>query len=142
MYSEGEERYLKDLDWVSIVKSLRELKALTRIMLNQQQRQILEFERESVIPSNKLLQHDEAELIQNKVPFEYSGESKQDDYKDTINKLVEEYSQKSFTNIDIRIINEIASEGERSNLLLSKPSINTKRDTQQDARIRPKPYFK
>ena len=27
MYSEGEDRYLKDLDWVSIVKSIRELKA-------------------------------------------------------------------------------------------------------------------
>ena len=71
MYSEGEDRYLKDLDWVSIVKSIRELKALIRVILNQQQRQILEFERESVLPSNKLLEHQEREFIQNKVPFEY-----------------------------------------------------------------------
>ena len=71
MYSEGEDKYLKDLDWVSIVKSIRELKALIRIILNQQQRQILEFERESVLPSNKLLEQQEREFIQNKVPFEY-----------------------------------------------------------------------
>ena len=64
MYSEGEDRYLKDLDCVNIVKLIRELKALTRVILSQQQRQLLAFERESVLPSNKVLETQEHEFIQ------------------------------------------------------------------------------
>ena len=66
MYSEGEDRYLKDLDCVNIVKLIRELKALTRVILSQQQRQLLAFERESVLPSNKVLETQEHEFIQKK----------------------------------------------------------------------------
>ena len=65
MYKEGEDRYLKDLDCVNIVKSIRELKALTRVILDQQQRHILSFERESVLPSNKYWEELDANLIQN-----------------------------------------------------------------------------
>ena len=142
MYSEGEDRYLKDLDWVNIVKSLRELRALIRIILNQQQRQILEFERESVLPSNKLLEYEESEFIQNKVPFEYSGSLKQDDYHDMIGKFIDDFSQQSFTNIDVRIINEIVSEGDNSNVEQNKHESLVIRDTQHDARIRPKQRLK
>ena len=48
MYSEGEHKYLQDLDCVNIVKSIRQLKALMRIMLTQQQQQLIAFEREKV----------------------------------------------------------------------------------------------
>ena len=48
MYSEGEHRYLKDLDWVNIVKSIRELKALSRVILNKYQQEILSFEKKIV----------------------------------------------------------------------------------------------
>ena len=138
MFSEGEDRYLKDLDWVNIVKSLRELRALVRIILNQQQRQILEFERESVIPSNKLIKNEESEFIQNKVPFEYSGLLKQDNYHDMIGKFVDDYSQQSLTKIDVKIINEILREGDNSSIEQKKPESLGKRDTQHDSRIRPK----
>ena len=70
MYSEGEDRYLKDLDCVNIVKSIRELKALTRVILSQQQRQLLTFERENVLPSSTTLEKEEAEFIQNKIPLQ------------------------------------------------------------------------
>ena len=70
MYSEGESRYLKDLDCVNIVKSIRELKALTRVILSHQQRQLLAFERENVLPSSKTLEKQEAEFIQNKIPLQ------------------------------------------------------------------------
>ena len=70
MYIEGEDKYLKDLDCVSIVKSIRELKAMARILLNEQQRQLLTFERESILPSSKLTELQESKFIQNKVPFE------------------------------------------------------------------------
>ena len=71
MYSEGEDRYLKDLDWVSIVKSIRELKALSRIILNHQQVQLLAFERDSVLPSSKEHELWERNSLQNQVVFEH-----------------------------------------------------------------------
>ena len=69
MYSEGEDRYLKDLDWVNIVKTIRELKALSRIILNQQQVQLLAFERDSILPSSKTLKMLEENSLQNHVTY-------------------------------------------------------------------------
>ena len=59
MYIDGENTYLNDLDWVNIVKSLRELRALSRVILNQNQLQILAFESKSVLPSNNVLKKQE-----------------------------------------------------------------------------------
>ena len=69
MYSEGEDRYLKDLDWVNIVKTIRELKALSRVILNQQQVQLLAFERNSMLPSSKTLKKLEENSLQNHVTY-------------------------------------------------------------------------
>ena len=114
MYKEGEDRFLKDLDCVNIVKSIRELKALTRIILNQQQRQILAFERESVLPSSKYLQELEVNQIQNKVPFEYGSEERHQLYYEELESLVENYSNKVFSNIDHSIIEELVDETKQS----------------------------
>ena len=110
MYYEGEKRYLKDLDWVNIVKSIRELKALTRILLNQHQRQILAFERESVLPTSKFLEEQEANQIQNKVTYEYSGEEKTKEYFEEVIKFVNNFSSKSLTKLDFSIIDELSDE--------------------------------
>ena len=110
MYSEGEVRYLKDLDWVNIVKSIRELKALTRILLNQNQREILAFERESVLPSSKVLDKQEEEFLQNHVPFEYANMMKQEEYLERVNLLVDTFEHKRLSNLDTKIIEEISNE--------------------------------
>ena len=110
MYKEGEERYLKDLDCVNIVKSIRELKALTRIILDQQQRQILAFERESVLPSSKYLEEQDANQIQSKVPFEFDSQDKHLQYSEELEKIIEHFSNKHLSNIDNNIINELADE--------------------------------
>ena len=110
MYKEGEDRYLKDLDCVNIVKSIRELKALTRVILNQQQRQILAFERESVLPSSKYLDELNANQIQNKVPFEYGSQEKHEQYSEELQKIIEHFSSIQLSNIDNNIINELADE--------------------------------
>ena len=107
MYKEGEDRYLKDLDWVNMVKSIRELKALTRIILSQQQRQILAFERESVLLSSKYLEELDVNQIQNKVPFEYGSREKHEQYSDELQKIIEHFSSRPLTNIDNNIINDV-----------------------------------
>ena len=114
MYKEGEDRYLKDLDCVSIVKSIRELKALTRIILNQQQRQILAFERESVIPSSRYLEEQDANQIQNKVPFEYDNQEKHLQYSEELDKIIQHFSNRQLTDIDNNIIDELADEQPQS----------------------------
>ena len=107
MYAEGEDRYLKDLDWVNMVKSIRELRALTRIILDQQQRQLLAFERESVLPSNKVFEIEETDFIQNKVPLEYEGSAEKDNYINNVNLYLNELTKRDLTNMDIKIMEEI-----------------------------------
>ena len=108
MYKEGEDKYLKDLDCVNIVKSIRELKTLTRVILSQQQRQILAFERESVLPSSKYLEELDANQIQNKVPFEYECEDKHQMYSEELEKFIEHFSNKQLSDIDYNIIKELS----------------------------------
>ena len=110
MYQEGEEKYLKDLDCVNIVKSIRELKALTRIILNQHQREILAFEHESVIPSSKYLKEQNTNEIQNKVPFEYDNQEKHQKYSEELDKFINQYSNRQLSKIDKNIINDIVFE--------------------------------
>ena len=110
MYQEGEEKYLKDLDCVNIVKSIRELKALTRILLNQQQREILAFERESVLPSSEYLKEQNMNEIQNKVPFEYDSQEKHQKYSEELDKFIDQFSNRQLSKIDKNIINDIVFE--------------------------------
>ena len=110
MYFEGEDKYLQDLDCVNIVKAIRELKALSRVMLSQQQRQLLAFERESVLPSSNLVKQLEAEFVQNKVPFEYAESKNKAEYLDKVDKYLDEFKGQALTNMDIKIIDEIVNE--------------------------------
>ena len=108
MYSEGEERYLKDLDCVTIVKAIRELRAMSRVILTQQQRQLLAFERESVLPTSKELEGLESEYIHNKVPFETMNNMVRAEYLVNVDKFIHELECKELTNIDAKIIDEIS----------------------------------
>ena len=109
MYSEGEDKYLKDLDWVNIVKSIRELKALTKIILNQYQRQILSFESESVLPNNRQLSIEEQSLLHNRVPLENSNIHIHESYIDEVEKFMNAFSSKPLSNLDIKLIESSAN---------------------------------
>ena len=112
MYAQGEEKYLKDLDCVSIVKSIRELKALARVILSQQQRQLLAFERDSVLPSNKTLEEQEAKFIHSKVPFQDESAIEWAEYAESVDKCVAGFYNKPLSDVDIQIINEVVNEND------------------------------
>ena len=116
MYLEGKDRYLKDLDWVSIVKSIRELKAMARVLLNVHQRQILSFERDSMLPSSKLMEEKELKSFINKVPFENEKVILQNDYMTEIDKFIKDYSTNQMSYLDNNIIKELSD--------LKEPEIN------------------
>ena len=110
MYSEGENRYLKDLDCVNIVKTIRELKALSRIILNKYQVQLLAFERDSVLPSNKENELRELNCLHNQLVFENDRSIKNDEYSDKVGKFIEEFTTTSLSELDTKIIDEITCE--------------------------------
>ena len=117
MYLEGKDRFLKDLDWVSIVKSIRELKALMRVLLNDHQRQMLVFEKDSMLPTNKLLELKYHETFEYRVPFESESKLDEDAYIQEVNRFVSEYSSNKTNNIDVtKILTELKLPEENSKM--------------------------
>ena len=78
--------------------------------MDQQQRQILAFERESVLPSSKYLEDQNLNQIQNKVPFEYDSKEEHQKYSEELENFIEYFSSKKLANIDNSMINELADE--------------------------------
>ena len=103
-YSEGEDRYLKNLDCVNIVKTIREFKALSRIILNKYQVQLLAFEWDSVLPSNKENELRELNCLDNQLVFENDRSIKNDEYSDKVGKFIEEFTTTSLSELDTKII--------------------------------------
>ena len=110
MYAQGEHKYLRDLDCVSIVKSIRELKALTRVILSQHQRQLLAFERDSVLPSSKTFEETEAQFVQNKVAMQYEDTVGSVEYAESVDKYIAGFLDKPLSDMDRQIINELIYE--------------------------------
>ena len=81
---------------------------MSRVILTQQQRQLLAFERESVLPTSKELEGLEAESIHNKVPFETMNNLERSKYLVHIDKFMHELECTELTNTDANIINEIS----------------------------------
>ena len=78
--------------------------------MDQQQRQVLAFERESVLPSSKYLEEQYLNHIQNKIPFEYSSQEEHQKYSEELEKFIEYFSVKKLSNIDNNMINELADD--------------------------------
>ena len=142
MYSEGEDKYLKDIDCINIVKSIRELKAITRILLNQHQRQLLAFERNNVLLSNEATDKHEADYIQNKVPFEHVKPEDKSAYWKQVTKFVEEYAEKDLSTLDAKIIEEIIHEGRSFENIQSYLACYPLVSVQNQASITPKPVMR
>ena len=53
-----------------------------------------------------------------------------------VNKFIDEFSQNTLTNIDLKIIDEIANEGYNSKLDIVHSSKQKEKDLQNDAKIR------
>jgi len=66
-YQNAEERLTDELDWVSIIKSIRELKVFATLILDQQQRQLLAFSKYNVVTDEPNAKRD-SEFLENWVP--------------------------------------------------------------------------
>ena len=115
MYTQDEHKYLQYLNCVNIVKSIRELKALARVVLSQHQRQLLAFERESVLSSSRSTDRSTKELTHGSVPFEHANPKEQTEYSEKVDRLVGSFADRELSGLDVNIIDEICYE--KSNLI-------------------------
>jgi len=74
-HQNAEERFHDELDCVQIIKSIRELKVLTKIILSQHQRQLLSFHKNNVISYRNFEKEEEAQL-EHWMPFEDTAKPK------------------------------------------------------------------
>jgi len=60
-YKVGRSKLVNELDWVTIIKSIRRLKMLTQILLNKRQKFFLKFQRNDIIDSSSTGSSDEGQ---------------------------------------------------------------------------------
>jgi len=102
-YKVGQIKFVDELDWVTIIKSIRKIKMLTQILLNKRQKFLLKFQRNEVIDSSSTGSSDEGQI--NIIDLMKSKNKKQQDMiNDKINRNISSYKQKELKDTDIRII--------------------------------------
>ena len=102
-YNVGQIKFVDELDWVTIIKSIRRIKMLTQILLNKRQKFLLKFQRNEVIDSSSTGSSDEGQI--NIIDLMKSKNKKhQDMINDKINRNISSYKQKELKDTDIRII--------------------------------------
>lgn len=52
LYRKGERKLMEELDVISLLRSMRQIKLLTQVMLNQKQQLLLRFQRRNIIESS------------------------------------------------------------------------------------------
>jgi len=92
-YQNAEERLSDELDWVSIIKSIRELKVFATLILDQQQRQLLAFSKYNIVTDEPNTKRD-SEFLENWVPT-YNSAKKNSKITSLSFKLVG-YNQRLF----------------------------------------------
>lgn len=100
----AKERLSDELDCVQIIKSIRELKVLTKLILDQHQRQLLGFSKYNVITDQPSLKEDKTH-IENWVPDKKSG-LKGFSYKLKIKVFTDHWKNSDISPIAMKLFNE------------------------------------
>jgi len=108
-HNNAEERLNQELDWIEIIKSIRELKVLTKLILSQHQIQLLAFKKDNVI-TNQPLEKKEQEWLEHWLPFDNTANLKSFIYKTRVSNVIKKIDEDNITDIDKRLIEEITGE--------------------------------
>ncbi|CAI2387341.1 unnamed protein product [Moneuplotes crassus] len=121
-YNIGEEKLLEELDCVTIIKAVRQLKLLTAVLLTKKQKFLMKFQRNNVIDSSSSGTSDEGRV--NIVDLmESKNEKHAEIVNKKINKVINSFTNQDMNEIDSRIISGIVkkrfsdSEGDEINLI-------------------------
>ena len=108
-HNNAEKKLHEELDWIEIIKSIRELKVLTKLILSQHQRQLLAFQKNNVI-TNQPPEKKEEEYLEHWMPFENTAKFRNFIYRTRVNNVIEHMDKSSITAIDKKLIEEITGE--------------------------------
>ena len=116
-YKVGEEKLLEELDCVTMIKAIRQLRILTQVLLTKKQKFLIKFQRNNVIDSSSSGTSDEGQNNIVGIPpmpnplcnqFIDLMKSKNEIHKSIIDskikKVVEGYKKKTLKDVDTRII--------------------------------------
>ncbi|CAI2387803.1 unnamed protein product [Moneuplotes crassus] len=106
-YEIGQEKLLEELDCVTIIKSVRQLKLLTLVLLTKSQKFMMKFQRNNVIDSSSSGTSDEGQMniISLMEKSQNIQHSKLVDKK--INKAITRFKNKKLQEVDQRIVSGI-----------------------------------
>ena len=99
----GQEKLQEELDWVTIIKSIRRLKILTQLLLTKKQKFLMKFQRNDVIDSSSTGTSDEGQL--NIIELMKSKNIKHKEIVNRkINNNIASFDNMELKDIDLRII--------------------------------------
>ncbi|CAI2385568.1 unnamed protein product [Moneuplotes crassus] len=102
----GQEKLLDELDCITIIKAVRQLKLLTAVLLNKRQKFLMKFQRNNVIDSSSSGTSDEGQM--NIIDLMASKNKKHVEIVNKkINKVIESFCDKPFQEIDKRVLSGI-----------------------------------
>jgi len=105
-HKNASKKLAEEMDCVSIVKSIRELKILTKLILDQNQRQLLDFSRESIIPDYKPPEKDKRQL-ENWMPYRNSENYRFFAYESKVNTFMKKWKWRDDSEINLQLVNEV-----------------------------------
>lgn len=99
----GQEKLLDELDWVTLIKSIRNLKILTQLLLKKRQKFLIKFQRNNIIDSSSSGTSDEGQM--NIVNLMKSKNKKYTDIIDRkVKQVIDEFHSTSLKDTDLRVI--------------------------------------
>ena len=102
-YKIGEEKLYNELDWISLIKTIRHQKILTRLLLSKYQELLIKFQRNNVIDSSSSGTSDEGNA--NIVKFMTSKDNKdKEKAQDKIKSSIYWYRKSQISEVDLRIM--------------------------------------
>ena len=116
-YKIGKEKLYNELDWISLIKTIRHQKILTRLLFSKYQELLIKFQRNNVIDSSSSGTSDEGNV--NIVKYMTSKDkSDKDKAHNKVKKSINWYRKNQINQVDLRIMKGVVmkrfNEGEDS----------------------------
>ena len=116
LYDRGIKKFSEEFDWVAVIKSLRQLRAVVKMMLDDHQQTLTLFHNDNLIPiqksqfweniSKKYLQ-EVRNLNLDHIPRSDCSQEQETRYEEEVNKFMKFYENKQLENKDINLFKSI-----------------------------------
>ncbi|CAI2387840.1 unnamed protein product [Moneuplotes crassus] len=111
-FNVGKDKLARELDCVTLIKAIKQLKILTQVLLSREQKFLIKYQRQNIIPSaSSGSSDDEKNVIQEnkngKKGYDgYQSRNHSKEHED-ITQIIQAFRNKDLDDVDLRIINGI-----------------------------------